>query len=191
MDAIFVPQLRSANDIHPLWAKGVETERLLLRPLNAASEANWLALHQDPDVARYIIGPKLTGADIWRDLAFVLGHSELRGFSMWGVYEKASAQFLGRVGPWMPSGWPGLEVGWAFAAHGRGKGYATEAVRASVGWVFDTLDVPAIIHSIQPDNEASKRLALRLGAQLLGTADISDVRHDIWVTQRTGFIPEG
>ncbi|MEM6683058.1 MAG: GNAT family N-acetyltransferase [Pseudomonadota bacterium] len=187
MDSILPPALPPASGVRLVWQAGIETERLILRPVSAACEADWLALHQDPEVARYVIGEAPTQADSWRDLAFVIGHAQLRGFSTWAVYEKRENSFIGRAGPWMPQGWPGLEIGWAFAAHGRGKGYATEAVVAALRWSFKHLHAAVIIHSIQADNVRSQKLAHRIGAQQLGTAEVHGAEHGIWVTQRAQY----
>lgn len=185
-----VPQITLPDpaDIWPHWHGGVETERLFLRPLGNSLAAEWLALHQDEQVAKYVVGPPLTPADCWRDLAFAIGHSILRGFSMWAVYEKETGAFVGRVGPWMPAGWPSLEIGWAMGPAGRGKGYGYESVEASLAWAHAHLKVPAAIHSIHPSNEASKKLATKLGAQPLGTADISGERHEVWVSDLAAFV---
>ncbi|MGO4333335.1 GNAT family N-acetyltransferase [Labrys sp. KB_33_2] len=44
-------------------------------------------------------------------------------------------QWVGRVGPWQPEGWPGTEIGWALYRSHWGKGYATEAAARCVTWV--------------------------------------------------------
>ena len=50
-------------------------------------------------------------------------------------------------------------------ASARGKGYATEAAKAAIDWSFDTLALDRIISVIHPENEASRRVAERLGEQ--------------------------
>lgn len=175
-------------DIWPSWHDGLETQRLLMRPLASNLVDAWLAMHLDDKVSKFVVGPPLSPDDCWRDLAFAIGHSILRGFSMWAVFEKDSGTFLGRVGPWMPAGWPGLEIGWAFGPQGRGKGYAYESVAASLAWTHTNLKIPAAIHSIHPDNAASKKLAIKLGAEQLGTADISGERHEVWVSDLAAFM---
>lgn len=185
MDLVASSALPDPETLWASWYSGIETPRLFLRPLNRSLVADWLALHRDPDVARFVVGPPLSDADCWRDLAFAIGHALLRGFSMWAVYEKRSGRFLGRVGPWMPEGWPGLEIGWALGPDARGKGYGIESVRAALAWSADHLNVATAIHSIHPDNAASKKLAQTLGAQLLGTADVSGELHEVWVSKLT------
>lgn len=187
MDILPITQLPAPGSVRDAWLRGVETPRLVLRPLSAGMEADWLALHDDPLVAQFIVGAALTRADCWRDLAFAIGHAVLRGFAMWAIYEKASGRFVGRVGPWMPEGWPALEIGWALGPEGRGRGYGFESAAAALRWTGAHLKTPTVIHSIHPDNTASKSLALKLGARQLGTADISGDLHEVWLTDVAAF----
>ncbi len=95
------------------------------------------AMLADPDSGRFITadGKPVTDAFVgWRNAAIMSGHWVLHGVGMFVVEEKATGQFAGRVGPWLPPGWPGFEIGWGIAREFRGKGYALEAARASIDW---------------------------------------------------------
>jgi RimJ/RimL family protein N-acetyltransferase len=83
---------------------------------------------------------------------------------MFSVIEKSSGRWIGRVGPWQPGGWPGPEVGWGIARDVWGKGYALEAATAAMDFAVDELGWTDIIHTINPDNLASQKLAARLGS---------------------------
>jgi RimJ/RimL family protein N-acetyltransferase len=100
-------------------------------------------------------------------MASIAGSFALLGFGMFSVIEKASGDWIGRVGPWMPEGWPGTEVGWGLARHTWGKGYATEAAAAAIDWAFETLGWREVIHCIHPDNTPSQKVAQRLGSRIL------------------------
>ena len=56
----------------------------------------------------------------------------------------------------VPPGWPGFEVGWGIDSEYRGKGYAVEAARASIDWVFATFEIDEIIHCIESEQRAVK-----------------------------------
>jgi [ribosomal protein S5]-alanine N-acetyltransferase len=45
-----------------------------------------------------------------------------------------------------------------------GKGLATEAAQLAVAWAWETLEVEQLIHLVRPDNQASIRVAEKLGA---------------------------
>jgi RimJ/RimL family protein N-acetyltransferase len=113
----------------------IETERLLLRRWREADIEPNTAMLADPASGRFITpdGKPITDAFFgWRNAAIMAGHWALHGFGMFVVEEKQTRRFVGRVGPWLPPGWPGLEVGWGIAGGFRGKGYAVEAARASI-----------------------------------------------------------
>ena len=117
----------------------IETERLLLRQWRGEDMAPYTAMLSDPGTARFITvdGKPVVDEMIgWRHAVVMAGHWVLHGAGMFVVEEKSSGKFVGRVGPWMPPGWPGFEVGWGIAKEFRGKGYAVEAARASIDWAL-------------------------------------------------------
>ena len=145
----------------------IETERLLLRPPAPEDFKPWCAMLADP-VASAFIGGVQNENGAWRNLAVMAGSWTINGFGNFSVIEKASGLWVGRAGPWMPPGWPGPEIGWAFDRSFWGSGYATEAASACMDFVFDHLNWLNVIHVIAPDNQPSIKLALRLGSKPIG-----------------------
>jgi RimJ/RimL family protein N-acetyltransferase len=141
----------------------LRTERLELRALSESDLEAFTAMMADERVYSWLGGKPSTAADAWRSMASFLGHWSLRGYGQWALEERESGSFVGRAGLWNPHGWPGLEVGWTVAADHWGKGYATEAGRASLEWGFATLDVDEIISLTRTDNAASQRVMTKLG----------------------------
>jgi RimJ/RimL family protein N-acetyltransferase len=139
------------------------TQRLLLRPPVAADFDAWARFTADPDVMRFIGGVQ-PRALAWRSFLTMVGAWQIQGFAMFSVIERRTGEWLGRVGPWQPEGWPGTEVGWGLCAKHQGKGYALEAAIASIDWAFDHLGWTDVIHCIDPANRRSQALAIRLGA---------------------------
>jgi RimJ/RimL family protein N-acetyltransferase len=91
------------------------------------------------------------------------------GYGYWAVERKQEGDLIGQVGfadfkrELRPSieGLP--EMGWIFAPHVHGEGYAREAVSAGLRWADANLagrEIPAII---DPGNAPSIRLAQRVG----------------------------
>lgn len=107
-------------------------------------------------------------------MATAAGMWALRGYGLFSVIERASGRWVGRVGPWVPEGALGTEVGWAIAPDAWGKGYATEAAEAAIGWAFDTLGWREVIHCIDAPNTASIAVAERLGSAWLRQAREAD-----------------
>lgn len=150
----------------------LRTPRLVLRGWRAADFEPYAALLADPGTARFVTrkGRPCSRAETWAEMAFFAGHWQLRGFGMFVVEARDSGAFLGRAGPIRPEGWPDVEIAWALAPQARGRGYATEAAAAAIDWAFERLDVDRLVSVIHPDNEASRRVAERLGERRTGEA---------------------
>lgn len=165
----------------------LETERLLLRVPELADFEGYAGMVGDEEAARYI-GGHMPRAAAWRKFLQMPGAWMVQGFAMFSVVEKASGRWIGQMGPWHPDGWPGTEVGWAFARSSWGRGYATEAAIAAIDWTFDRLGWDEVIHSINPDNRASQLLAQRLGSRNRGPgrlpAPFQDSPIDVWAQTR-------
>lgn len=141
----------------------LETDRLLLRVPKDEDFTNWVEFMGDEESSRYIGGLQ-TPPLVWRGMAQMAGSWALHGFGMFSVIEKMTGQWVGRVGPWRPHGWPGSEVGWGIVRSRWGRGYALEAATASMDFAVDELGWQDIVHTIDPANTASQALARRLGS---------------------------
>ena len=141
----------------------------------------------DPQVVRYLSGKTSTREDAWRNMAAMLGHEQLRGFSNNAVVDKATGRFLGRCGLWNPEGWPGTEVGWALASEAWGNGYATEAAAAWRDWAFAELPIDELISVIHVDNARSKAVARRIGHRYMHDLDVRGSPCEIWGQPRSGL----
>ncbi|GLQ96401.1 GNAT family N-acetyltransferase [Dyella mobilis] len=161
----------------------LETDRLILRPPIAADFDAYAANMADREASQFIGGPQLRPV-AWRGFLSLAGAWMIQGFSMFSVIEKASGQWIGRLGPWHPEGWPGTEVGWGLTRAAWGKGYAYEGTVAAIDWAFEHLGWSEVIHSINVDNGASQALAKRLGSRSRGMSKLpppyQDVEVEIW-----------
>lgn len=147
----------------------LETERLILRSPESKDFEAWTEFHADAEVMKFlggVMGPELT----WRSVCAMTGAWTIEGFSMFSIIEKATGNWVGRLGPWRPNGWPGTEIGWGLARSAWGKGYATEGAAAAMDYVVDHLGWTEIIHTILPENVGSIKVAERLGSRYLRQA---------------------
>jgi RimJ/RimL family protein N-acetyltransferase len=139
----------------------LETRRLLLRPIAFDDLDEFVALHADPEVTRFVSRLDRQRAEDrlrrneeeWRE----------RGHGLLAVLDRGSGEFLGRAAV---KYWPQLEeteVGWVLRRDAWGRGYATEAGRACVEWGFSLLEVPYLTAMISAANYRSIRVAERLG----------------------------
>lgn len=181
------PPLKPGVTLGPPDGPVMETARLKLRRWRGADVAPNTAMLSDPGTARFITAdgkPVTSELDGWRNAAIMSGHWALHGFGMFVVEKKSTGEFVGRVGPWFPPGWPGFEVGWGIAREFRGKGYAVEAARAAIDWVFATFEIDRTIRCIDRENIASQAVARRLGAGKQGEVELFGHAADLWVTSR-------
>ena len=185
-----IPSLKPGAKLLTVDGPVIETARLILRPWRSSDIAANTAMLSDPGTARFITPDGVaitTEIGGWRNAAVISGHWALHGFGMFAVEEKSSGRYVGRVGPWCPPGWPGFEVGWGIARECRGKGYAVEAARVSIDWVFATFEIDEIIHCIEAVNAPSQAVARRLGARREGEVDLSGKTNERWVTSRRAW----
>ena len=167
----------------------LETARLILRPTQPEDFEPWAAFMAD-DATRFIGGPQ-PRSTAWRGFMSMAGSWSMLGYAMFSVIEKSTGDWVGRIGPWVPDGWPGLEVGWGLIPAAQGKGYAVEAATASIDWVFDHLGWTEVIHCIDPENTPSQLVAQRLGSVNRGPgqmpAPFQDYPIDIWGQTREAW----
>jgi RimJ/RimL family protein N-acetyltransferase len=152
----------------------IETDRLRLRGHRWEDFANCTAMWADPAVTRYIVGKPLSEEEVWARLLRYVGHWLWMGFGYWVMEEKATGNFAGEMGfsDWKRDIEPSLkgvpELGWVLATCAHGKGYATEAVRAAIGWGDANIGAahPVLgrtVCIIHPEHARSIRVAEKCG----------------------------
>ena len=170
----------------------LRTERLVLRMLREDDFEQYAAMMADAEVMRYLgEGHPLSRADAWRQMAFVLGHWQLRGYGMWAVEEAETGRLAGRIGFLNPEGWPGFELGWTLGREFWGRGYATEGARRALAFGFEEMGREHVISLIRPGNAPSIRVAERLGERLEGSVElfggealVYGITRDDWLAAR-------
>ncbi|MEM6712375.1 MAG: GNAT family N-acetyltransferase [Pseudomonadota bacterium] len=151
----------------------LETKRLVMRGWREEDAEPLAKIYSDEDVTRFIGGVR-SGPESWRTMCQRIGQWHVRGYAMFAVDEKVSGAFIGYCGPHFPAGWPEPEIGWTFAREHWGKGYATEAARASLIYAYTELGWSTAISLIDKDNSASERVATKLGATYESTREVTD-----------------
>src|SRR3546814_17550146 len=87
----------------------IETERLLLRPPRIEDFDGFAELQGDADAARFI-GGSVSRTEGWRRFLWQPGAWMVQGFGWFGVVEKASGLWGGRVGPGERGSGRGTEI---------------------------------------------------------------------------------
>ena len=152
----------------------------MLRAWTKADFRPYLAIVSDADVMRFVGGKGLTEEDGWRRLAASVGMWELLGFGGWAVVRKSDEKIVGMVS--LFNAWRALEpqfgeepeMGWIFSREVHGRGMAGETCRAVLEWAETNLEPTPIWAIIAPGNEASFRLAEKLGFERLNDTTYHD-----------------
>lgn len=145
----------------------IVTDRLLLRPFVDDDKPAIIEMRTDSDIGRYLGGP--SGDEIVAQVnASTVG-------VQWGVFcsvDRATGEVVGSVSLDRHRG--ELEVSYELLPAHWGRGLATEAVTAVIGWAAEHTDDVTVIAVTQTANASSVALLERLGFQLERTFEEFD-----------------
>jgi ribosomal-protein-alanine N-acetyltransferase len=145
----------------------IETERLALRRLTLNDLDALAAIYADEDVLAY----EQTKEELEWIINIYYGQY---GFGLWATTLKETNEFIGRCGllPWTIDGREEVEVAYLLAKEHWGRGLGTEAARAILAYGFGELHLSRLICLIDPANEASVTVAMKIGMSLEREAEI-------------------
>jgi RimJ/RimL family protein N-acetyltransferase len=156
---------------------------LVLRPPGPEEAADALALLRDPEVDRWNPAPAVVDLASAADWCARGADWSSGAHATFSIIDEATDDFVGNIS--LHNIDPELhnaDVGYRIAAHHRGRGAATAALRAVTTWAFDDLRLFRIqlFHAVA--NAASCRTAEKAGYVLEGTLRgsglVDGVRHD-------------
>ena len=145
----------------------LETERLLLRRFVEADIDHLFALHNDPEVMRFINGCNPTPREkVEREY-----RERFAGDGYWAATEKSTGEFLGWFGFHPPEGGDPeeFELGYRLKRSAWGEGYATEGSRALIRKGFIELDARRVVAETMTVNAASRRVMEKVGLAYVRT----------------------
>jgi RimJ/RimL family protein N-acetyltransferase len=147
----------------------LETNRLMLRRLVPGDLDDLYALYRDPEIRRYFPEGTLTYEETKDELEWFLnGHPEHPELGLWATIHRETDRFIGRCGllPWTIAQRPEVEVAYLLAKEYWGHGLGTEAALAILHYGFERLHLPRLICMIDPQNQASVKVARNIGMTL-------------------------
>lgn len=144
----------------------IKTPRLTLRRWQETDRQPFAALNADPVVMKYF--PEcLTRQQSDSLIEEIEAGLEQRGYGLWALQVEATGEFIGFTGLEVPmfnaSFTPAVEVGWRLARPAWGKGYATEAARASLAFGFEVAELVEIVSFTAAPNMRSRAVMDRIG----------------------------
>jgi ribosomal-protein-alanine N-acetyltransferase len=147
----------------------LETERLILRCLTLDDLDALAALYRDPDVRKYFPEGTLTREETREELEWIIDvYYGQYGFGLWATIDRETGELIGRSGllPWTIDGSSEVEVAYLLAKAYWGRGLGTEAAKAVLEYGFERLRLSRLICLTHPLNEASIKVAGKIGMTL-------------------------
>jgi RimJ/RimL family protein N-acetyltransferase len=129
-------------------------------------------LYSDPEITRWHWpgpegGPR-TPEQSRELLGLSIDRMALNGYGMWFWREIESGELVARVGlnpAVIEGGTEVVEVGWSVPLAHQGKGYATEAARASVAFGLEEAGLDDVVSFAMVENAASRRVIEKAGLE--------------------------
>jgi ribosomal-protein-alanine N-acetyltransferase len=150
----------------------IESERLLLRQVIPEDAGDFFACQSDPEVFKYAGRCEETSLESARDRLNILfkRHQEQTMLS-WAIVLKENQRFMGRfqMEEWSDENHRAT-VGYLLGKPYWGNGYATEALRAVIAYLFEQTTVNRIDTFAWSENKASTRVMEKAGMRFEGLA---------------------
>ncbi|MGK9127151.1 GNAT family N-acetyltransferase [Olivibacter sp. SA151] len=147
----------------------LETDRLTLREIVPEDADGMFELDSDHEVHKYLgNNPVKNKEEARKNIDFIRQQYIENKIGRWAVVERSSNQFIG---------WAGLkliketinnhidyyDLGYRLIKKFWGRGYATEAAKATLSYGFDKLNLPEIFAIADCNNTGSNKILTKIG----------------------------
>ncbi len=150
----------------------LETERLLFRTHEAQDEADFIAMHTDPEVRRYM------GGQAWSiEKAQARFRDEYLGrpteiFGLWATILKEEAKYIGACGIRAGKVPTETNLGYILARPCWRRGFASEAARAFIEVAFTRMRSERLLADVEKGNDASEHILQKFGFKYVSREEI-------------------
>jgi RimJ/RimL family protein N-acetyltransferase len=142
----------------------IETGRLTIRRIVKGDEGAMFAVYGDAESMRYVgDGQPLSFERCEQWVRVTEKNYAARGYGMFALVERAMGQVVGFAGLVHPGGQDDAELKYALGRPFFGRGYATEAAIALLGYGRSAVTGSRIIATAFPENLASQRVLAKAG----------------------------
>lgn len=165
------PTFLQVSGLDSSAVKMIETQRLVLRRWQQQDLEALADVLADPRVVAALRREPYSREKVEETHDYILNHWGRHGYGPWATFEKASGRYVGHIGLEYMEDWPfehKTEVGYVLASQVWGRGYATEAARASLQHGFDVVGLDRIISTTYEDHLASRRVMEKCGMTFQG-----------------------
>lgn len=167
----------------------IETARLVLRQFEPGEGQLIYTLNEDPEITRYTGDPVRDldhAEEILREV--ILPQYTLYNHGRWAVHTKPGMEFIGWCGLKYRPELDEIDLGYRFMKQAWGKGYATEAAKASVRYGFEKLGLRRIVGRAMPENIASIKVLEKCGMRYVGEEVVDGHLAKTFEAEREGVV---
>jgi RimJ/RimL family protein N-acetyltransferase len=150
----------------------LETNRLLFRSHEPQDEDEFVKMHTDPEVRRYVGGRAWPLEEAIRRFrnGYLARPDETYG--LWATIFKEEQKYIGACGLAAPPDPPVPFLGYYIARPYWGRGIASEASRAFLEVGFGRLGLDRILADVQKGHGASEHILLKFGFRFVSQEEI-------------------
>jgi ribosomal-protein-alanine N-acetyltransferase len=150
----------------------IRTERLILRGMRTSDAEDMFDYASREEVSRYLTWSPHPDLQHTKDYLTYIGQRYRTGdFYDWAIEDAESHRMIGTCGfTRFDFASDAAEIGYVLHPDYRGRGLATEAVRAVMAFGFDELSLHRISARYMVENERSRRLMERVGMTFEGVS---------------------
>ena len=167
-------------ELNPCGTLAIETERLLLRKFTYEDDdsmmRNWVS---DDDVQDKYGEPSYKTKEAVKGLLCkYIGGYESPYYYRWAVIEKESGECIGQIAYFLVDRYNHFgEIEYCIGTGFQGKGYATEATKAVIGYGFEKINLNKVQICVRPSNIPSKKVIEKCNFTYEGTLREYFFRH--------------
>ena len=150
----------------------LETDRLLFRSHELQDENEFVKMHTDPEVRRYVGGRAWPLEEaIHRFRNGYLGRPD-NTFGLWATILKGEEKYIGACGLSSPPDKPVPSLGYYIARPYWGRGFASEASQKFLEVGFKGLRLPRVLADVQKGHAVSEHILQKFGFKLVSEEEI-------------------
>jgi [ribosomal protein S5]-alanine N-acetyltransferase len=145
----------------------LETERLLFRSHEPQDEAEFVKMHTDPEVRRFVGGRAWPVEEAVRRFRNGYIGRPNETYGLWATILKAEQRYIGACGLSTPPNQPAPALGFYIARPYWGRGFASEASRAFLELGFHRLHLPRVLADVEKGHAVSEHILQKFGFKLV------------------------
>lgn len=168
----------------------IETDRYLIRDLEAFDAAGIYDLDSDPEVHRFLGNrPITTIAQAEQTIALIRKQYRDNGIGRWAIVDKTTNDFVGWTGlkyeQQLRKDFSYCDLGYRLRRKYWGKGIATETANECLNYGFSQLGINQICAAAHIEHHASNKILSKIGLKLTETFMFDGELHNWYSLQKS------